>query len=165
MPKATSTAAPRNLKIGKAGKPAVVVASKPVATPAPVILNAAKPAPSSDKLPAVDIMPRGLTRDAAGIAAARTNFEQYSGRDDAYLRFFGTVARQHNGVATLRQIHDAGTPNGRKRLNPFYTGSAKATDVGAVNRQIKAGYFTRSADGHTLTATPLAKAHALYNKA
>lgn len=117
-------------------------------------------------VPAVETAPRGLTRDAAGIVAARTNFAQYSDRDTAYLVFFGAVCRANSGAATLRQIHDSGiTRSGmpdRKRFNPHYTGSGKATDVGAANRLISAGYFTRSPDGNTLTATARALASSAY---
>jgi len=150
-------AKPRNVKAGTtiAAKPETAPAAIPaVATPVPVTANA------------VADMPRGLTRDAAGIVRYATNFNQYSDRDHAYLAFFGTVMRQHNGSATLRQIHDAGiTRSGmpdRKRFNPNYTGSGKATDVGAINRLCKAGYLNRSADGNTLTATKLATDSAIY---
>lgn len=114
----------------------------------------------------VDTAPRGLTRDAAGIVRYATNYAQYSDRDTAYLAFFGSVCRAHSGSATLRDIHGAGiTRTGmpdRKRFNPNYTGSAKATDVGAINRLCKAGYFTRSADGNTISATVLATSSKAY---
>lgn len=112
-------------------------------------------------------MPRGLTRDAAGIVRAATNYAVYSDRDTAYLVFFGAVCRANSGSATLRQIHDTGiTRTGmpdRKRFNPNYSGSGKATDVGAINRLIKAGYFTRSADGNTIAATKLATESKAYH--
>lgn len=104
----------------------------------------------------------GLARDASGIVRNATNFEQYSDRDTAYLRFFGSVMRQHGDTATLKQIHEAGKADGKKRRNPFYAGSAKATDVGAINRLKKAGYILASADGNTLTATDTAKASKAY---
>lgn len=113
------------------------------------------------------IVSRGLARDAATVTAQRTNFDQYSDRDTAYLRFFGGVMRANGGKATLAQIHAAGKPvagdKRDRRVNPHYTGSAKATDAGAINRLIKAGYIRKSADGHTLTATDAAKAQAAYN--
>lgn len=112
------------------------------------------------------VAPRALTRDAATVHAMRANFETYSSRDDAYLHFFGLVMRKHNGSATLAQLHDAGTPNAGKpklRSNPHYNGSAKATDGGVIIRLIKAGYFTASADGNTLTATKLATESKAYN--
>lgn len=107
---------------------------------------------------------RGLTRDAATVEKQATNFEQYSDRDTAYLRFFGSIMRKNNGTATLAQIHDAGKANGgTKRSNPFYTGSAKATDAGAINRLIKAGYITKSDNGGKLTITATGKTQAAYN--
>ena len=138
-----------------------VAVSKPAATAKPAV-------PAVAATPATDAatMPRGLVRDAAGIVRSATFYAQYSDRDSAYLAFFGAVCRAHNGSATLRNIHDAGITrgdtNGRKRYNPNYSGSGKATDVGAVNRLIKAGYFTRSADGNTITATKLATDNAIY---
>src|SRR5688572_25175470 len=147
-------------------KLSVPTGSKPVSTPATATKPvASKPAAVTAKPDQAAEMPRGLTRDAAGIVRAATNFAQYSDRDTAYLAFFGRVARANGGTATLRQIHDAGSQrdgNTRKRYNPNYAGSAKATDVGAVNRLIKAGYFTRSSDGHTIIATATAKSHAAY---
>jgi hypothetical protein len=171
MPKA----AKRNVTVTTSGS-AKPVSSKPsprkLATSAkpeakPETAKPVLPAPVA-AAPATDAaaMPRGLTRDAAGIVRYATNYAQYSDRDSAYLAFFGSVARSHGNSATLRQIHDAGiTRSGmpdRKRFNPNYTGSGKATDVGAINRLCKAGYFTRSADGNTITATAQALSNALY---
>lgn len=154
-------------------KPAAKPAASKRAVAVPGVAKAAKPAkqaavPAVTANPATDaaVMPRGLARDAAGIVRAATNYAVYSDRDTAYLAFFGAVCRANNGAATLRQIHDAGvTRSGmpdRKRFNPNYTGSGKATDVGAINRLIKAGYFTRSTDGNTISATPLATASKAY---
>ena len=107
---------------------------------------------------------RGLARDASTVTRGATNFEQYSDRDTAYLTFFGNVMRRNGGSATLAQIHEAGTDaGGNKRRNPNYNGSAKATDAGAINRLIKAGYITASADGRTLTVTDAGKSQAAYN--
>lgn len=115
---------------------------------------------------AAAIVSRGLARDAATVIAQRTNFDQYSDRDTAYLRFFGGVMRANGGKATLAQIHAAGKLTGDakrdRRVNPHYIGSAKATDAGAINRLIKAGYVTKSADGHTLTVTATGAAQAAY---
>jgi len=134
-----------------------------VATPADMPTVSAPPVNTTD---IATPMPRGLTRDAAGIVAARTNFAQYSDRDSAYLHFLGTACRANSGSATLRQIHDLGvTRSGmpdRKRYNPHYAGSGKATDIGAINRLIADGYFSRSADGHTITATAKALSNAIY---
>lgn len=162
---ATSSDKPVSSKPAK--RNVAVAAAKPEPKAAKPVADKPAPAPKAAK-PANDaaVMPRGLTRDAAGIVRYATNYAVYSDRDSAYLAFFGAVCRQHSGTATLRQIHDAGiTRSGqadRKRFNPNYTGSGKATDVGAINRLCKAGYFTRSADGNTITATPHAAANAIY---
>lgn len=120
-----------------------------------------KPEATTEAKPEAQTVSSGLARDATGIVRNATNFEQYSDRDTAYLRFFGSVMRNHGNAATLRQLHDAGKADGNKRRNPFYTGSAKATDVGAINRLKKAGYIIASDDGNTLSATK----KALENKA
>lgn len=184
MPKsakrAVSTATPvsASAKPGKASKRNVTVAGAAAiaktataellatGTLAPAIgksHTAALAAPVTD---AAAPQPRGLTRDAAGIVAARTNFAQYSDRDSAYLHFFGAVCRANSGKATLRQIHDAGIKRTgapeRKRYNPHYAASGKATDVGAINRLISDGYFSRSTDGNTITATAKALANSIY---
>ena len=107
---------------------------------------------------------RGLARDAATVTASATHFGQYSDRDTAYLHFFGLTMRRNGNAATLAALHESGTAAGNgKRRNPHYIGSSKATDAGAINRLIKAGYITASADGHTLTATALALTSAAYN--
>lgn len=167
MPKAKRNVSVPAVSVPAATKPVTAkpVSAKPV--PATAKPTAAVPAAvAAAAVPAVDTAPRGLARDAAGIVRYATNFAQYSDRDTAYLAFFGTVCRANNGSATLRQIHDAGvTRSGqadRKRFNPNYTGSGKATDIGAINRLCKAGYLTRSADGNTLTATKLATDSAAY---
>jgi len=165
MPKSAkrtvSAKAPVTPATPKAGKRNISVSGKP--DKAALKASAAQPAPVTD---AAVPMPRGLTRDAAGIVRAATNFAQYSDRDSAYLAFFGTVCRANGGKATLRQIHDSGiTRSGhpdRKHFNPNYTGSAKATDVGAINRLIADGYFSRSADGNTITALAKATDNAIY---
>jgi len=156
-------------------KPATVATSKPAtapklpklaakpATSVPAIAATTTPAPATVSTEAGY---RGAARDAAGIVRAATNFAVYSDRDTAYLAFIGSVARSHNHVATLRQIHDAGAVRAdapaSKRYNPRYTGSAKATDIGAINRLIRDGYFTRDATGNTLTATAKARTSAAY---
>jgi hypothetical protein len=120
-------------------------------------------APATDA--ATEIAYKTATRDAATVAAQATHFSQYSDRDSAYLAFFGSVMRGNSDSATLAQIHNAGQPVTGKphmRRNPFYTGSAKATDAGAINRLVKAGYFTISDNGNRLTATATAKATKLY---
>jgi len=169
MPKAkraisVSPATPAATATAKRGKR---VTSAAAAVPAVAAVDTAAVAiVTAAAVPAVDTAPRGLTRDAAGIVRYATNYAVYSDRDSAYLAFFGNVLRAGNGSASLRDIHAAGiTRSGhadRKRFNPNYSGSAKATDVGAVNRLCKAGYFTRSADGNVLTATALALASKAY---
>lgn len=107
------------------------------------------------------------TRDAATILAQATNFALSSDRDTAFLLFYGLVMRANGDTATLAQLHAAGTPagSGNRRSNPFYTGSAKATDAGAINRLVKAGYITVSESGNRLHATAKALASGAYNKA
>lgn len=104
------------------------------------------------------------TGDGSSIRSA-TNYVEFSDRDHAYLAFIGAVCRAHNHTATLHQIHHSGVarPNmPGKRYNPHYSGSSKATDVGAINRLCKAGYFIRTADGNALTATELARKSPIY---
>ena len=136
----------------------------PKAKPTKRLTKAEAEAKQAEALAA--ITSRGLARDAATVVAQATNFDQYSDRDTAYLRFFGAVMRTNNGTATLAQIHAAGKPvpgKANRTTNPHYTGSAKATDAGAINRLIKAGYITASADGNKLTVTDAGKAQAAYN--
>lgn len=152
------------IKAGSKAKPAAPV--KPV--PAKTATASVKPvAVASKPAKPVSDQPRGLTRDAATVAKQATNYDTYSDRDSAYLRFFGTVCRANGGKATLAQIHNAGVKRtdapANKRYNPHYSASGKATDAGAIVRQIKAGFFTRSADGATITATDKARSSALYN--
>lgn len=109
---------------------------------------------------------RSASRDAATIVAGAYPFKSVTDRDPAYLAFFGDVCRKHGGKATLSQIHEAGTPRPGKphlRDNPRYSGSAKATDAGVITRLRKAGFFTISADGSTLTPTKLARETAAFN--
>lgn len=140
--------------------PGAPVASALPAPPAEITL------PESALAPAEPVY-KSATRDAATIAAGATNFDQYSNRDTAYLAFFGSVMRANGDTATLAQIHAAGKPRPGKphlRDNPYYTGSAKATDAGAIVRLVKAGYITVSESGSRLHATEAAKTQAAYNK-
>ena len=152
-----------------------IVPGAPVASALPVNAPAELPAPPAEiilpesALAPAELVYKSATRDAATIAAGATNFDQYSNRDTAYLAFFGSVMRANgnNDSATLAQIHAAGKPRPGKphlRDNPYYTGSAKATDAGAIVRLVKAGYITASPDGSTLRATDAAKTQAAYNK-
>ena len=140
--------------------PGAPVASALPAPPAEIILTESALAPAEPVY-------KSATRDAATIAAGATNFDQYSNRDTAYLAFFGSVMRPNGDTATLAQIHAAGKPRPGKphlRDNPYYTGSAKATDAGAIVRLVKAGYITVSESGSRLHATDAAKTQAAYNK-
>jgi hypothetical protein len=104
------------------------------------------------------------TRDASTVLAGAYNFANLSDRDISYIAFFAYIMRE-SGTATLAQIHNAGKPVTGKpalRRNFFYSGSAKATDSGAIIRLIKAGLFTESDNGNRLTATPLALASKAY---
>lgn len=141
---------------------------KPAKPAKPAPKRAPKPKPDTSKPDVAAIVSRGLARDAATVSRNATNFDQSSDRDTAYLLFFGRVMRANGGKATLAQIHAAGQAvagdkSGKRRVNPHYTGSAKATDAGAINRLRKAGHISVSADGNTLTATATGKALAAYN--
>lgn len=161
----------------KAKKARNVKAAAPAVTSEAVNLPAIVPgAPVASLLPATEApateapaepVYKSATRDAATVAAGATNFDQYSNRDTAYLAFFGSIMRPNGDTATLAQIHAAGKPRPGKphlRDNPYYTGSSKATDAGAIVRLVKAGYITASPDGSTLRATEAAKTQAAYNK-
>ena len=170
MPKLFSQAKPKPASAkpasASASASASVTPASASAKPATVAsATVAKPA-SASATESAPVRVYKSERDSATIRASATAFAEYSDRDTAYIVFFGLVMRQHNDSATLGQIHAAGTQigNGRAR-NPFYTGSAKATDAGAINRLIKAGYITASESGNRLTATPLALASAAYNSA
>lgn len=166
-----ASVAPEAAPVETVAAPEAPISEAPVSdTSAPVELSAAP----ADATPANVAKPsddatvyRSATRDAAGVVRFATNFDTVSSRDDAYLRFFGAVMRANGGSATLKQIHESGVRRAGekavKRYNPFYDGSAKATDVGAINRGIKAGYYRASPDGLTLTATPKAVASSHYN--
>ena len=126
--------------------------------------NATDAKPDAKPATSPAVTSRGLARDAATVVAQRTNFAQYSDRDTAYLAFFGSVMRLNGNTATLALIHESGTAAGNgKRSNPYYTGSAKATDAGAINRLIKAGYILQSDNGNSLLATDKAIATKAYS--
>lgn len=145
-----------------------ILASVPAILPGmPVASAIDAQAPATDA--PSEIAYKSASRDAQTVQAGATLFALESNRDSSYLIFFGSVMRRagNNDSATLAQIHAAGVPrNGSPHLrdNPHYTGSSKATDGGAINRAIAAGYFTKSESGNRLTATDKAKASALYNK-
>lgn len=154
----------------KAKKARNVKAVAPAAAPESLLPAIVPGAPVASALPVnapAEPIYKSATRDAATIAAGATNFDQYSNRDTAYLAFFGSVMRPNGDTATLAQIHAAGKPRPGKphlRDNPYYTGSAKATDAGAIVRLVKAGYITVSESGSRLHATEAAKTQAAYNK-
>lgn len=161
-------------------EPAPVVTVEP-ATPAPVDavepaapVDASAPVEPATGAPAepatvdadvradtVETYGRALARDANNIARNATNFDKTSVRDDAYLMLLGRAYRlanvQPDASVTLRDIHDAGIKRAgesdKRRYNPFYSGSGKATDVGAFNRLRKAGSVRISDDGNTITVT------------
>lgn len=127
--------------------------------------KASKPVSGADKKALAPFIRenRNLSRDAVTVTRAATNFGEITDRDAAYRLFFGAVMRGKNHSATLREIFDAGRKADGKSYNPHYAGSAKATDAGAINRAVKAGYFTVSDNGNRLTATAKAKADKHYN--
>ena len=100
-------------------------------------------------------------RDAATALAAAYPFGGVSSRDESYIAFFGFAMRDSDS-ATLATIHNAGKPVPGKphmRRNPFYNGSAKATDAGVIVRLCKAGLFSISDNGNRLHATAQALSH------
>ena len=101
-------------------------------------------------------------RDAATIARNATSFSTLSERDIAYLRLYGDAMRANGHKATLTEIAAAGKLVNGRVINPYYTGSAKATDAGAANRLRKAGYIVISAAGNVFTATKAARDTAAY---
>ena len=88
-----------------------------------------------------------IARTAATVAAGRTHYGAESNRDHAYILLFGDAADKPEaaGAITLAALAAYGT-------NPFYVGSAKPHDAGAINRAIKAGNLARD-DAGTLTLT------------
>ena len=92
--------------------------------------EAAKPTISDDM----------LTRNNATIGAMKYPFRNLSDRDDAYILLYARAAKLgRTGTGkpfTLRDIVNE-TPDGNGR-NPFWDGSNKATDSGAMERAIKA---------------------------
>lgn len=98
-----------------------------------------------------------IARTARTVAAQRTHFGAESDRDNAYMRLYLDCANDAERLARFGV-----TPDGRTvtlaalasyTLNPFYTGSAKPHDAGAINRAIKAGHLSRDETGSVLTLT------------
>jgi hypothetical protein len=147
-------AAPKPRKPRAPAKPRAVAPAKPAK---PTVV-ASDDKPSDAALIAAALAKRNarnLARDAATITANRTNFGGETDRDAAYLTFFGAIARKlGTDTITLAQIADHGvTVAGKACRNPFYAGSAKATDAGAINRAAKSGTITKSTDGSAITIT------------
>jgi hypothetical protein len=156
-------AAPDAARGTKPAKPATDRAAKLAAAKARNAAKLAAKAEANAPAPAsVTRLARNLARDAATVQRQATNFGSVTDRDAAYRQFFGRVMRANGNAATLAQIDAGGIKRDGKSYNPDYAGSAKATDAGAINRAIKAGYFTASDNGSRLTATPLALADKHY---
>lgn len=140
MRKPTSKRSAKPATTEAASNPATVVDGAADATTvppvAPVAVDSATVAKPDPVAVAAD---RRVARDAASIARHATHYGATSIRDDAYLALYARAAGPDRNAFTLRDVFDAGTDVGGKRHNPFYVGSSKATDVGAVNRAIKAG--------------------------
>lgn len=156
-PVAPATEAPAAAKPARVLKPrsAKPAAAKPAAKPAIV----AKPAPKPGKLADAAKPSANVTRTAATIAAGACNFGGLSDRDNAYMRFYASLAKRANGgVVTLRGIVDSG-----KR--PDYNGSNKPHDAGVVQRLAKAGIVTIRDNGAAFVFTAKAKTHAAYAQA
>ena len=136
----------------------------------PETAQADAPKADADKAQAAALtrIARGLARDASGIERGATNFERESNRDDAYTGFFAAIARKlGRDTLTLAEIYASGvTRDGKPSRNPFYTGSAKSTDVGAINRQRSAGRVTTTGSGDAMrvTLTDHAKSLAVYKR-
>lgn len=92
-----------------------------------------------------------IARTAATVAALRTHYGAESNRDHAYILLFGDTADANGGTITLAALAAYGT-------NPYYTGSAKPHDAGAINRAIKAGNLSRDAATGALALTDTGRA-------
>lgn len=153
----------------KTAKPAAVAtvadSIETVSLPAPVAVETVTVAVPDPVAVAAD---RRVARDAASVARFATHFGETSIRDDAYLALYALACvRSGKPEFTMRDVYDAGTDVGGKRRNPFYTGSSKATDVGAFNRARHAGNivptdascvaFTFTERGFVLARAALAK--------
>lgn len=144
----------------KTTKTAIVKTTKAAKAEAPKIDSAAQAAEALKTR-----AERAEARDSIGVKRGATNFGTYSGRDDAYTAFFGAICRKlGTDTITIAQIVQHGvTVAGKPDRNPFYSGSAKASDVGAINRQCSDGRFTKSSDGRSITVTDHGKSLAAFN--
>lgn len=141
----TTTPAPRNVAGPTKAKPAKAVAASGKPTTAPAQPSTA---PQAVAKPSA-----ALGRDVAGVARNATHYGATSSRDEAYLALYASLAPAGQPV-TLAALRAA-------NVNPFYTGSAKASDIGAINRARKAGNATPAADHTAITLTPAAHATGL----
>ncbi len=86
--------------------------------------------------------------DSATIDAAKYPLAEISNRDESYIAFFARCARGEAGHAvTLASIA------AQYKRNPYYAGSAKSTDAGAIQRAVKAGFLHHDADARTIMLT------------
>jgi hypothetical protein len=136
-------------------------ATKPATKPAVKAAAADKPTSKRAVAPAINGYSAGnITRTAATVAAKRTHYGAGTSRDECYLALYATVAKANGGNATLAQLAASGP------TNPYYSGSSKPHDAGALNRNLAAGNISITADGNTLSLTPIGaeKARAILAK-
>lgn len=168
MPKLTNEQKAAARKAAAAKAAATRAANKAAQADKPQTGQAAAPVATDKSASEQTRIARGLARDAAGIERGATNFERVSNRDDAYTGFFAAVSRKlGRDTLTLAEIYAHGvTRDGKPSRNPFYTGSSKSTDVGAINRQRDAGRVTTTGTGDAMrvTLTDSAKALAVYKR-
>jgi len=92
-----------------------------------------KPSGDSDKR-----LRRSVARDIATANRGAAHYDQTSDRDEAYLALYATVTG--NRSFTIAEL-------AKRKINPFYGGSNKASDGGALVRAIKAGNITVTGAG------------------
>lgn len=157
---ATATPATKPGKRAKPAKPVAAPAVDPVA-PVAVVAKPAKPEPVRFG----NFTLGNINRTAQTVVAQRTNFSGVtSDRDTAYLASFERVRRDTAETPDGETITLASLAKLAK--NPYYTGSAKPHDAGAINRAVKAGNVEHSADGASIKLTKRGAelASAAYNK-
>lgn len=99
-----------------------------------------------------------INRTAATIARSATHYGTTSDRDGAYAALFVTVADtlpagQPVKLGDLAEYCGRDLPAGQRARNPFYSGSAKPHDAGAINRAERAGSIVKASDGASFTLT------------
>lgn len=150
----------RKIVTAKAGKP-VTPKAPATATAVPALAVAATAqaaAGRSNVVPApADAAPKAakpsghITRTAATIVAARTNFGGLSDRDNCYLSFYATFAGgDKRGAVTIESVHASGA-------RPTYAGSNKPHDAGVIVRLTKAGLVSPASDGRSFSFTDKAR--------